>query len=626
VQPAFRAFAALAHSLAVLPGFAQTIDGAAVAAYFDAAMAIERIEHPVAGAVVAVVHDGELLFAKGYGYADVERRILADPERTLFRIASVTKTFVWTAVMQLVEAGKLDIDADVNTYLDFGIPATFEQPITVRHLMTHTAGFEDAWVGVSARRAEALAPLGEYLAKHVPRRVRPPGKLPSYSNYGTALAGYIVQRVSGLAFEEYVELRILQPLGMQSTSARQPLPPPLAQRLAVGYGYQGGRFVARPYYFDRIAPDGVMSSTASDMARFMSAHLKFGAAAGAGDARILAEGTARRMQSVLFQVDTDINPYLHGLYRSDRNGVEIFGHAGDWNGFHSVMALLPQHGLGVFVSFNAESGAEARANLVLGFIDRFFPRELPEDLKGVALAGLGDYAGEWAFARRNHSGFEKLGVLANVVNVVPTDDGQLLLDVGGKPSRWIALRPDRFRELYGARRLVFLRDSAGHVVNAAFSSNPSVALEKLEGLHAPALHMRVLVALGGIALLGVLGYGMHALRPAPAPVRLPRGHAALGWLLGAGMLVLLIGLVVTLAGETSEFEFGAPAGVIALQWIAATTAALAVVVTWFAARNVVRRAGGTGARLRYAILALAGLVFTLELWYWNMLGIPRIAT
>lgn len=613
-----RALCALAAAwLATAPAGAQEIDAAAVAAYFDAAMAIERIEHPIAGAVVAVVRGDELVFSRGYGYADLERRVRVDPERTLFRIASVTKTFTWTAVMQLVEARKLDLDADVNTYLDFRIPATFPEPVTLRHLMSHTSGFEDFVVGVSARRADELGPLGEFLAQNVPQRVRPPGRLPSYSNYGTALAGYIVQRVSGLPFEEYLERRIFEPLGMASTSARQPPPPPLAQRHAASYSVADGRFVQQPYLFDRLPPGGAMSSTATDMARFMSMHLGLGAL---GEVRILAEPTAQKMQSVLFKLDADVNPLLHGFVRSDRNGIEIFGHGGDWNGFHSSMSLLPQHKLGVFVSFNAESGATARTNLVVGFVDRLFPRAVPDDLKGIQLASLADYTGEWTFLRRNHSSFEKLGLLAGVISISDGGGGQLLLDPGGKPTRWVATKEDRFREVNGERRLVFLRDAQGRVINAVFSSSPTNALEKLEGLHSPALHLKIFGVLGVLGLAAVLGYGARVLLRASVRAQLPRGHAALGWVLGACIVVLLTAVAEGLTGDVSEFEFGAPAHVTAMQVLAWITAALAVVVALLAGRNLVRKAGSAGARWRYALLALAGLVFTLELWYWNLLA------
>jgi len=179
-------------------------DRAELEAFVDGIMDANLRDKHVAGATVAVVKDGALLFAKGYGYADVAKRKPVEAERSLFRIGSTSKLFTWTAVMQLVEQGKLDLDTDVNKYLDFKIPATFPQPITLRHIMTHTPGFEEDSRDLISDDSATLIPLGTWLAKHIPGRVRPPGTYASYSNYATALAGYVVQRVSGMPWDDYI--------------------------------------------------------------------------------------------------------------------------------------------------------------------------------------------------------------------------------------------------------------------------------------------------------------------------------------------------------------------------------------------------------------------------------------
>ena len=191
-------------------------DPAEVQAFLDKLFGQEMQAHHIAGAAVSVVKDGKLLFAKGYGYADREKGIPVDAAQKLFRIGSVTKLFTWTAVMQLVAQGKLNLDADVNTYLDFRIPETYPQPITLRHLLTHTAGFEDQHVALVALKEEDLAPPRAWLVSHIPARVRPPGERAAYSNYGAALAGYIVARVAGESYSQYVQDHLLNPLGMHS--------------------------------------------------------------------------------------------------------------------------------------------------------------------------------------------------------------------------------------------------------------------------------------------------------------------------------------------------------------------------------------------------------------------------
>src|SRR6185503_6315777 len=185
---------------------------------------------------------------KGYGYADIENSLPVDPEQTLFRVGSVTKLFTWTAVMQLAEQGKLDLDADINTYLDFHIPDTYPEPITLKHLLTHTAGFEDRFFEVLASDADSLVPARDWLISHMPARVRPPGMIAAYSNYGAALAGYIVARVSGQTYNQYIQENILAPLGMLHSTAQSPIPPDLRAQASVGYTYKDGAFQPFPDY------------------------------------------------------------------------------------------------------------------------------------------------------------------------------------------------------------------------------------------------------------------------------------------------------------------------------------------------------------------------------------------
>ncbi|HEX2244245.1 MAG TPA: serine hydrolase domain-containing protein, partial [Gammaproteobacteria bacterium] len=223
-------------------------DPAELEAFLDKLLGREMEKHHIAGAAVSVVKDGELFFAKGYGEADVEKGIPVDPEQTIFHVGSVGKLFTWTAVMQLAEQGKLDLDADINTYLDFRIPDTYPQPITLKHLMTHTAGFEDRYFERLASDPNDLLPPREWLVSHMPARVRPPGDIAAYSSYGTALAGYIVARVSGEPYDQYIQEHILNPLGMTHTTAQSPMPPDLRAHASLGYTYEDGDFQAYPNY------------------------------------------------------------------------------------------------------------------------------------------------------------------------------------------------------------------------------------------------------------------------------------------------------------------------------------------------------------------------------------------
>src|SRR5216684_351792 len=180
-------------------------------AWLDGFMPMQLEREDIAGAVVLVVKDGKVLLAKGYGYKDVAKKIPVTPDSTLFRPGSISKLFTWTAVMQLVEQGKLDLDRDVNDYIDFKIPATYPQPITLRHIMTHTPGFEETIQELFVANASQLKPLDAYLKEHMPARIFPPGTTPAYSNYAATLAGYIVERASGQNFNDYVDEHVFKP-------------------------------------------------------------------------------------------------------------------------------------------------------------------------------------------------------------------------------------------------------------------------------------------------------------------------------------------------------------------------------------------------------------------------------
>src|SRR2546430_16024762 len=316
--------------------------------FLDALIPAQLRNRNIAGAVVSVVKDGQVLFQKGYGYADFEAKQPVLPDQTLFRPGSISKLFTATAVMQLVEQGKLDLDRDVSGYLDFAIPKTYPEPVTLRQLLTHTAGFEDTLKNLFVAHESDLKLLRTYLVNQMPARIFPPGKVPSYSNYGFTLAGYIVERVSREKFEQYITNHILQPLRMTNSTFDQPLPPQLAAQMSKAYLIASKK--PRDFEFVQAAPAGALSTTAADMTRFMLAFLQDGSVDGVA---ILKPETVREMQTRQFA----IHPMICGLgitfmeYWLDP--VRAIGHGGDTVYFHSDMVLLPDAHVGYFISYNS---------------------------------------------------------------------------------------------------------------------------------------------------------------------------------------------------------------------------------------------------------------------------------
>ena len=396
--------------------------------FFDGMMPYAIHREDIAGATLAVVKDGQIVFAQGYGYADLKTRKPVVADQTLFRPGSVSKLFTWTSVMQLVEQGKLDLDKDVNTYLDFKVPEAFGKPITLRNIMTHTSGFEESVSELFLQKANQQYPIGQYLQKHMPKRIFPPGKVVAYSNYATTLAGYIVQRVSGEEFTAYVANHIFKPLKMDNSTFVQLPPKALLDNMAKGYK-QASDPKPQAYEIVEAAPAGSLASTATDMARFMMAHLNGGEYDGA---RILKPETVKEMQSRNYTLAPGLNGFNLGFYDENRNGHRIIGHAGDTEVFHSDLHLITDANTGIFMSFNSagkEGGVgEARVAIFRAFLDRYFPFT-PKDEKTVADPAKDNarVAGFYVASRRKDSALRLLFQLGQT-EVAPQEDKTITVD------------------------------------------------------------------------------------------------------------------------------------------------------------------------------------------------------
>ncbi|GII81559.1 FmtA-like protein [Sphaerisporangium rufum] len=578
----------------------------ALADFFDAAMADGLAAGHVPGAVVSVVGGGKTIFSNGYGLADVENRRPFDPDTSLVRIASITKLFTWTAVMQQVQLGRLDLKADVNRYLtSFRIPATYSRPVTLQDLMDHTAGFEDRTIGVGSRSKDDVPPLADHLADAMPARVRPPGEVSAYSNYGAALAGYIVSRVSGQPYDEYVRDHILDPLAMRRSTAAEPVPAPLAADLARSYEYEGGAYRRKPFVFDNLAPDGSISATANDMAHFMIAHLRDGRF---GDRRILDEPTARLMHQRTFAADPRIDGYAHGFKEQTLNGHRVIMHDGGWEGFQSALLLVPDADLGLFVSMNGLDEADTAAKIIPAFFDRFLPGKR-------AMSGGGGSAtpveGFYKPTRSAESSIER---------VVALTGSTRLRVAGGKlgfgGSTWSPLGPGLYQQDGGTRRLALVTGGSG----VAYVATDGPAYQRVPWWDTPPVNVVIILLFAVTALTAVLGLPVaavvHRAKKRPVPRGWRAGRVMTGLAAAAGLaFVVLFTLVLT--GDTSIL-YGVPANVQVLLVLPVLVLALTVAGTAATARAW-RRAGVLARG--HQVVVLAGLLALL--WFcghWNLLG------
>lgn len=458
------------------------LDRADLDAWLDGFLpyALERGDIP--GAVVVIVKDGQVLLQRGFGYADVKERKPVDPETTLFRPGSVSKLFTWTAVMQLVEQGKLDLDADVNQYLDFEIPPRDGAPVTLRHILTHTSGLEETARALIISDPAQLPTLEQSLKYWIPTRIFAPGTTPAYSNYATALAGYIVERVSGLSFDDYIDQNLLQPLGMQHSTFRQPLPEALQPLMSKGY--KSGSDEPQPYELVGPAPAGSLAASGADMGRFMIAHLADGAF---GTARILREETARQMHGTASQLLPPLNSMMLGFYQTDINGHRAIAHGGDTQWFHSDLNLFLDQGIGIFISMNSggRDGASGviRNELFERFANRYLPGPIAEGEvdEATAKAHALEVAGRYEVSRRSDTGFVALAGLAGQAQIIANEDGTLslpmVLGVNGQPRKWREIAPYLWRDVEGNDRLA-VKIEDGRVTR--FAPEPYAAIMVFE--------------------------------------------------------------------------------------------------------------------------------------------------
>jgi CubicO group peptidase (beta-lactamase class C family) len=405
----------------------------------------------IAGGVVAVVKDGQVLFEKGYGFADFDKRTPVDPKSTLFRWGSVSKLFTWTAVMQLVEQGKIDLDADVNQYLDFKIPARDGKPVTMRNIMTHTAGFEERLKGITWDGADGDLPLDRYLKEYIPARIYAPGSTPAYSNFAAAMAGYIVARVSGEPFDDYVEKHLLEPLQMRNSTFRQP--PPESLKTKLSNGYQAASLPPKSFELVGPAPAGSLSAPGDEMTHFMIAHLQNGRY---GSGQILKPETAEQMHTTALTLLPRMNRMMLGFYEDNYNGHRVIAHGGDTQWFHSDLHLYLDDGIGLLVSVNSIGKGGAAHDILSTMFHDFTDRYLP----GPTLDGKVDaktaaeharmIAGRYRVSRRVDSSFVSLLYATQQTTVDDNGDGTISVSSeaspSGVPQRWREIEPFVWRE------------------------------------------------------------------------------------------------------------------------------------------------------------------------------------
>ena len=606
-------------------GYTQSVlDSLDVLYFMDGVIETHLRDKHIAGATVCVVKNGKILLAKGYGFSNVKKQTPVIANETLFRIGSISKLFVWTSVMQLVQQGKLDLNADINKYLkDFQIPYTYKEPITLKHLMTHTPGFEDLVIGLFAKDSSKVKRLGEILSKEIPYRVRPAGEVASYSNHGTGIAAYIVEQVSGMNWLDYVEKNITTPLAMTSTTFRQPVPFRLKSSLSKGYKYANGEFVEKLFEYVPLAPVGAASTTATDMANFMRAHLQAGFFEGV---HILDSATSTLMQSPAFRHSPNVNPMRYGFMDMSQNGEEVIGHGGATFWFHSNMALLPAHNIGLFISFNSEKGARTGSEVLEAFMDRYFPEKAPlKPIITISLDELQKFAGEYRINRFAYHDFTKVASLFGRAQISISNDAKLKTTLGESVDYWVPVDKLTFRKENCSDVIEFKEGSNGRIKTLFIGGLPIFALDKVSGLDTFTVHIGLLLVSLVFIVLTLIGgpikyfirkdykREINSARKVPLSARLTSWCTALFFLLF--FILLAIGI-----GDLNSIVYGVPT-VVKIALAFPLIAVFFTVLVWYFVLMIwANKAGDVMDRLSYSSFGIVCILMLWQLNYWNLLG------
>jgi len=615
------------------PPVAHPLDSADLESFFDGIIPLQLERADIAGATVLVMKDGKTLLKKGYGYSDLAKKSRVDPDASMFRLASISKLFAWTSVMQLAEQGKLNIDTDVNNYLDFQIAPAFGQPITLRNLMTHTGGFEEEVRDILLTDPKQAPTLRDFLITNQPRRIFPPGQISAYSNYGVGIAGYIVQRVSGEPYEQYVANHIFTPLAMTHSSFRQPLEPAHAPLASEGYGNNTEKPVIGFEIFNP-APAGGVSSSAADMGRFAQALLHQGELDGQ---RILKPETLKLMWTRQFAASDALPAMCMGFYQTWRNGLHFIGHDGDLIAFHSMFALEPKENLVIFISYNsAGSAGKTRSEILNFFADRYYPYSTNAEFQKLPVDQLKDIEGSYHSTRRSESNKLKIADLAEQFSATVDKEGVLKVEVSkdlrGHIRKWKPLGKDLWQIDGDQSRIFAIRDAQGKIVRVA-SGFAGTQLERVRWyenskLISP-LVLTSLTILLAVVLATLLRLGRRIFfskRPAfheqPGTLWLTTGPriASFAWI----TLAIILGIILSIVNNDSI-----PPGRTFDKYfvILNTFSAIAIFLSLFAVISgllIWRRATLRFiTRLKFSLVALACLFLTWFSLHWHLLGSAR---
>ncbi|MEI6456956.1 MAG: serine hydrolase domain-containing protein, partial [bacterium] len=613
-----------------MPGSTPLQDG--LSTYADSLVIKKMEKFRIPGAALVIADRNGILLLRGYGYSDLSRRIPVDPHKTLFRIASVSKTVTGTAVMQCVERGLLDLHTDINNYLkDFQIKNTFSKPITLADLMTHTGGFDEFVTGKSARTQEEVQPLKDFLMKDLTRRIRPPGEISSYSNIGIALAAYVVESVTGKDFDTYCRENIFTPLGMKNTGFR--LDEAMRQELATTYTEENGKSAEFSFDYLRDYPAGQLVTSAEAFSKFMICHLDSGKY---GNTRILSPQLTEDMHRVHFTH----NSYLHSGYgwtfvTDTLNDAPYIYHGGGYPGTSTMLIIFPDRGFGIFIAANLiPSNGSFVYDVVHGLASKMIPLKTPDTVKYPLIKlpsydrNVDRFTGLYRFTRFPGSGLTKTGLLMGLAGpelpVWKNSDGMLMMNnLEGKPRRLIQVKPLVFRSIDDRYYIAFRQDEKGRITHL-FTDGTS-AFERIPGFlgsrNQRALFFFCLVFLIIFAVLPLFTW-----RKRMKESDLLRTMHKLSGLISTTFMIyylawsILVVFYFSKTGLELGFAYGVPFTAYIFQAIPILGIILFVSYLYYFFKSISRPGIPALFQVYHCFYFVMTTIYIWFIWYWNILG------
>lgn len=602
----------------------RTDDKSGAATFFDPLFKDIMEKYHIPGMSFVMVQNSDVVYEKGYGFADIGKKTPVDPENTCFFIGSVGKVFTATAVMQLYEQGLIKLDDDVNKYLgDFKIKTPDGRPVTVANLLTHTGGFDESNIGIAAENEKEIVPLGTYLAGHMPPCIRTPGETYCYSNYGMALAGYLVERISGLPFNSYIEKEILEPLDMQRSSSGYAQN--TSSNMAQGYIYSNGKLIPSKRDILNISPAAPIYAAAGDIAHFMAAQLQDGTYNGV---RILKQDTLREMQTQHFTYDKNLPGIAYGFHERYENNLRALEHTGGWTGFTSYLFLLPEQKTGFFLTFNVGdgiNGGNALDEVAGKFLDHYYPEENksePVNSNTVLKTDLDRLTGTYRFIQYGHDNIEKISSLLSQYKINVNSNGTLEFSSASSNTHYnfVEVEPLLFKGIDKNGLMLFKVDGNNRITGMTIGLSKFEKLSWYETVSFQMIASAIFILVFFIGfILWLVGIILQNIRKKTSfrhgrPVRLFSG-------ITCGLnLVFLIGFVITFLQLQSIGIYGLPEYVTLLfvipfiSIVLAVTSAIFIIIAWL------HRNGDTIWRIYHSFIAFISLMFIPFLLYWNLIG------